>query len=72
LAIELRIGNTNHILMYGGHIGYGVEQNIEGITMLQGLASCFYHWHAAMLDNALDYLQSGQHCIYKNVRARGS
>ena len=28
--IELRIGNTNHIVMYGGHIGYGVEPEHRG------------------------------------------
>ena len=24
-AIELRVGNTDHIVLYAGHIGYGVE-----------------------------------------------
>jgi predicted acetyltransferase len=28
--IELRIGNTNHIVMYGGHIGYGVRPERRG------------------------------------------
>lgn len=28
--IELRVGNTNHIVMYAGHIGYGVEPEHRG------------------------------------------
>jgi predicted acetyltransferase len=28
--IDLRIGNTHHLLMYGGHIGYGVEPEYRG------------------------------------------
>ena len=28
--IELRVGNTNHILMYGGHIGYRVTPKHRG------------------------------------------
>ncbi len=28
--IELRIGNTNRIVMYGGHIGYGVAPEHRG------------------------------------------
>ena len=28
--IDLRIGNTNHLVMYGGHIGYGVEPEHRG------------------------------------------
>jgi predicted acetyltransferase len=28
--IDLRIGNTNHIVMYGGHIGYGTEPAHRG------------------------------------------
>jgi len=28
--IELRIGNTNHIVMYGGHIGYHVFPKYRG------------------------------------------
>lgn len=28
--IELRIGNTNHIVMYGGHIAYGVKPEYRG------------------------------------------
>jgi tagatose 1,6-diphosphate aldolase len=28
--IELRVGNTKHLVMYGGHIGYGVEQDYRG------------------------------------------
>ena len=28
--IELRIGNTNHIVMYGGHIAYGVRPEHRG------------------------------------------
>ena len=28
--IDLRIGNTNHIVMYGGHIGYGTEPAYRG------------------------------------------
>ena len=28
--IDLRIGNTNHLAMYGGHIGYGVEPEHRG------------------------------------------
>ena len=29
-SIELRVGNTNHILMYAGHIGYGVVPEHRG------------------------------------------
>ena len=29
-SIELRLGNTNHILMYAGHIGYGVAPEHRG------------------------------------------
>ena len=28
--IELRVGNTNHIVMYGGHIGYRVNPEHRG------------------------------------------
>ena len=28
--IDLRVGNTNHIVMYGGHIGYGVIPEYRG------------------------------------------
>lgn len=28
--IELRIGNTNHIIMYGGHVAYGVSPEHRG------------------------------------------
>jgi tagatose 1,6-diphosphate aldolase len=28
--IDLRIGNTHHLVMYGGHIGYGVESEHRG------------------------------------------
>ena len=28
--IDLRMGNTEHILMYAGHIGYGVEEAYRG------------------------------------------
>jgi predicted acetyltransferase len=28
--IELRVGNTDHIVMYGGHIGYSVEPEYRG------------------------------------------
>jgi len=28
--IDLRMGNTEHILMYAGHIGYGVEEAHRG------------------------------------------
>ena len=28
--IRLRIGNTHNIMMYGGHIGYGVEPEFRG------------------------------------------
>ncbi|MBN1873017.1 MAG: GNAT family N-acetyltransferase [Anaerolineae bacterium] len=28
--IDLRIGNPHHIVMYGGHIGYGVEPEHRG------------------------------------------
>ncbi len=28
--IDLRIGNTNHLVMYGGHIGYRVEPEYRG------------------------------------------
>ena len=28
--IELRVGNTNHIVMYGGHMGYGVIPEHRG------------------------------------------
>ncbi len=28
--IDLRMGNTEHILMYAGHIGYGVEASYRG------------------------------------------
>lgn len=29
-SIDLRIGNTHNLLMYGGHIGYGVEPAYRG------------------------------------------
>ncbi|MDQ3396750.1 MAG: GNAT family N-acetyltransferase [Deinococcota bacterium] len=29
-SIELRVGNTEHIVMYGGHIGYGVLPDYRG------------------------------------------
>lgn len=29
-GINLRIGNTHNIVMYGGHIGYGVEPEFRG------------------------------------------
>jgi predicted acetyltransferase len=29
-SIELRVGNTNHIVMYAGHIGYGVAPEHRG------------------------------------------
>jgi predicted acetyltransferase len=28
--IELRVGNTEHIVMYGGHIAYGVDPKYRG------------------------------------------
>ncbi|MFC1900681.1 GNAT family N-acetyltransferase [Chloroflexota bacterium] len=28
--IDLRIGNTNHLEMYGGHIGYGIQEEYQG------------------------------------------
>ena len=28
--VDLRIGNTRHITMYGGHIGYGVQERCRG------------------------------------------
>lgn len=28
--IELRVGNTNHIVMYGGHLAYGVNPEHRG------------------------------------------
>jgi len=28
--IDLRIGNTNHLVMYGGHIGYGIFPDYRG------------------------------------------
>jgi len=28
--IDLRIGNTNHLVMYGGHIGYGIYPDYRG------------------------------------------
>ena len=28
--IELRIGNTKHIVMYGGHLGYGINEEYRG------------------------------------------
>jgi predicted acetyltransferase len=29
-SIELRVGNTEHVVMYGGHIGYGVDPEYKG------------------------------------------
>ena len=29
-GIELRVGNTNHVVMYGGHIGYWVASEHRG------------------------------------------
>ena len=29
-SIELRVGNTNHIIMYGGHLAYGVDLEHRG------------------------------------------
>ncbi|HNS50353.1 MAG TPA: GNAT family N-acetyltransferase [Anaerolineae bacterium] len=47
-AIELRVGNSDHILLYAGHIGYGVEPLHRGhhyaarsVCLLLPLAS----WH---------------------------
>ena len=28
--INLRIGNTEHVLKYGGHIGYGIQEEYRG------------------------------------------
>jgi predicted acetyltransferase len=28
--INLRIGNTEHVIKYGGHIGYGIEEKYRG------------------------------------------
>ncbi len=28
--IDLRIGNTRHLIMYGGHIGYGINEKYRG------------------------------------------
>jgi tagatose 1,6-diphosphate aldolase len=28
--ISLRIGNTRHLIMYGGHIGYGIKEGYRG------------------------------------------
>jgi tagatose 1,6-diphosphate aldolase len=28
--IELRVGDTKHLVMYGGHIGYGVDPDCRG------------------------------------------
>lgn len=28
--IELRVGNTDHVVMYGGHVGYGVTPEHRG------------------------------------------
>jgi predicted acetyltransferase len=28
--INLRIGNTEHVVKYGGHIGYGIEEKYRG------------------------------------------
>ena len=28
--IDLRIGNTRHLIMYGGHIGYGINKKHRG------------------------------------------
>lgn len=28
--IDLRIGNTRHLIMYGGHIGYGIKEEYRG------------------------------------------
>ena len=29
-SIEFRVGNTHHLIMYGGHLGYGVELEYRG------------------------------------------
>jgi predicted acetyltransferase len=29
-SIEIRVGNTEHVVMYGGHIGYGVDPEYKG------------------------------------------
>ena len=28
--VDLRIGNTKHLVMYGGHIGYGINEEYRG------------------------------------------
>ena len=28
--VGLRIGNTNYVIMYGGHIGYGIDEQYRG------------------------------------------
>ena len=28
--VDLRIGNTRHLIMYGGHIGYGINEKYRG------------------------------------------
>jgi predicted acetyltransferase len=28
--VDLRVGNTRHLVMYGGHIGYGVDKDYRG------------------------------------------
>ena len=28
--VSLRIGNTEHLVMYGGHIGYGIQEEYRG------------------------------------------
>ena len=28
--IDLRIGNIKHLIMYGGHIGYGIQEEYRG------------------------------------------
>jgi predicted acetyltransferase len=29
-SIDLRVGNTHHLIMYGGHIGYGIRPEHRG------------------------------------------
>ncbi|UCB43274.1 MAG: GNAT family N-acetyltransferase [Dehalococcoidales bacterium] len=29
-GVSLRVGNTRHLVMYGGHIGYGVNEEYRG------------------------------------------
>ena len=28
--VDLRIGNTRHLILYGGHIGYGIGEEYRG------------------------------------------